>query len=391
MSRATTEAQVPDRPHLQPAEAIATALSVDPARGLDPADIASRRTRFGANEITRSPFPGPLKILANQLRGAIFWLLVAAAGLSLWMGDRAEAVAVAVVLVLNATIGFVIELRAMQSMEALHAMTRTTARVLRGGRSETIDAADIVPGDVVELEAGILVPADLRLIEASDLQLDEAPLTGESAPVRKDRAALKAEIPLAERTNMAWRGTSVTRGVGRGIAVATGMATQIGDIAGLVAGTEDRTSPLERRLQDLGRTLAWAAIIAVIVLAGFGVLAGRDPMETLRVAVALAVAAVPEGLPVVATLALARGMWRMAQQNVLVNRLSSIETLGSVGLILADKTGTLTRNEMAVERVFLQRDGGLQAVEPGAASAAEALRVAALCTDTGRGLSLIHI
>ncbi len=375
----------PKDPHLREVDAVAAALGVDPARGLATGDVPARRARFGPNEIARGVFPGPLRILANQLRGAIFWLLVVAAGLSLWMGDRAEGVAVAVVLALNTVIGFIIEFRAIRSMDALHALTRTTARVLRDGRSGVVDAADIVPGDVVELEAGDLVPADLRLTEARDLQLDEAPLTGESAPVRKDVAALEREAPLAERSDMAWRGTSVTRGRGRGVAVATGMATQIGDIAGLVAETGDRRSPLERRLQDLGRTLAWAAVVAVLVLAGIGILAGRDPMETLRVSVALAVAAVPEGLPVVATLALARGMWRMARRNVLVNRLSSIETLGSVGMILTDKTGTLTCNEMVVEAVLLPRDGALVEIAPGAGEAAGTLRAAALCTDTGRG------
>ncbi len=375
----------PDRPHLATAAAVAARRGVDPARGLDAAEVAARRARFGPNEISGLTFPGPWRILADQLGGAIFWLLVAAAGLSLWMGDRAEAVAVAVVLALNVAIGFAIELRAMQSMEALRALTRSTARVLRAGRTQVIDAADIVPGDVVELEAGDLVPADLRLTEARDLQIDEALLTGESAPVTKTTSALTDDAPLAERANMAWRGASVTRGVGRGVAVATGMATQIGDIAGLVASADERRSPLERRLGDLGRMLAWAAIAAVIVLAAIGVLAGRDPMETIRVAVALAVAAVPEGLPVVATLALARGMWRMARRDVLVNRLSSIETLGSVGLILTDKTGTLTRNEMAVEELFVPCGSGLEICAPEDPAAAAILRAAALCTDTGRG------
>ena len=374
-----------EHPELEEVDAVAAALGVDPARGLAPDDVESRQARFGSNEITRSAFPGPLQILADQFRGAIFWLLVAAAGLSFWIGDRAEAVAVLVVLALNTAIGFFIELRATRSMDALHELTRTTARVLRDGKSEVIEAAGIVPGDIVELEAGDLVPADLRLSEAEDLQLDEAPLTGESVPVRKDVAPLERTTPLAEQVDMAWRGTSVTRGRGRGVAVATGVATKIGDISELVAGTGDRRSPLERRLQDLGRTLAWAAVVAVIVLAGIGVLAGRDPMETLRVAVALAVAAVPEGLPVVATLALARGMWRMAQRNVLVNRLSSIETLGSVGLILTDKTGTLTLNEMVVNELLLPVDGALLEVEPQQPEGADIIRDAALCTDTGRG------
>ncbi|HMQ94083.1 MAG TPA: cation-transporting P-type ATPase [Amaricoccus sp.] len=363
---------------------VAESLRVDPETGLDSAAAADRLARHGPNDLGETRFPGPAEILLAQFRGAIFWLLMAAAALSLWMQDRIEALAIAAVLILNGLIGFSIELRAMQSMQALRAMSRMQARVRRDGAVRQVAASELVPGDLVLLDAGELVPADLRLIAIADLHCDESALTGESVPVVKSTSPLDPDTPLAERANMAFRGTAVTRGIGTGLVVATGADTELGQIADLVAAAEERRSPLEKRLEALGRQLAWAAMAAVAALAALGLAAGQPAMEMIRTAVALAVAAVPEGLPVVATLALARGMWRMARRNVLVNRLSAIETLGSVGLILTDKTGTLTENRMTVAAVLLP-DAADPANDPALdrPGARALLAAAALCCDTG--------
>lgn len=384
---------MPDRSEREPlrawtltADRVAESLRVDPETGLESAAAAERLARHGPNDLGETRFPGPVEILLAQFRGAIFWLLVAAAALSLWMQDRIEALAIAAVLILNGLIGFSIELRAMQPMQALRAMSRMHARVGRDGAVRHVAASELVPGDLVLLDAGELVPADLRLIAATDLHCDESALTGESLPVVKSTSPLDPGTPLAERANMAYRGTAVTRGIGTGLVVATGADTEFGQIADLVAAAEERRSPLEKRLEALGRQLAWGAMAAVAALAAIGLAAGQPAMEMIRTAVALAVAAVPEGLPVVATLALARGMWRMARRNVLVNRLSAIETLGSVGLILTDKTGTLTENRMSVAAVLLPDEAGPEAQEaPGTdrPGARDLLAAAALCCDTG--------
>ncbi len=371
------------------------ALGVDPARGLSEAEARRRRARHGSNRIGTHGEIAPLRILLDQFRGAIVLLLVGAAILSVWLGDLLEAAAIATVLAINAAIGFAMELRAAKSMAALRALARTTARVRRGGRVAEIDADALVPGDVVLLEAGDLVSADLRLLEATDLHCDESALTGESVPVAKGTEPLAVGRALAERRNMAYRGASITRGFAAGVVVHTGRATELGQIAELVAGAGDETSPLDRRLEGLGRQLSYATLAVAVGMALFGWLAGRDPLEMLRTGVALAVAAAPEGLPIVATLALARGMWRMAERNALVNRLASIETLGSTTVILTDKTGTLTENRMRLAALLLAGDGGaterLEGAEMAgtettvAEGARAALRVAALANEPGAG------
>ncbi len=290
-------------------------------------------------------------ILLNQFKSLIVVLLGAAALVSFAFGDLIEAVAIVVVIFLNTAIGFMMEIRAVRSMEALRRLVEVNARVRRDSRIQEIPADELVPGDIVLLEAGDLVPSDIRLADASKLQADESSLTGESIPVSKQSEPVADDTPLAERSNMVHMGTAVTRGSGEGVVVATGINSEIGQIASLVEEAKEETSPLERRLERLGRNLIWATLSITAIVAILGVLRGKDLFLMIETAIALAVAAIPEGLPIVATIALARGMLRMARRNALINRLSAVETLGSTNVICTDKTGTLTENRMTVTKI----------------------------------------
>ena len=316
--------------------------------------MAERQRLFGKNRLRRHRTRSAIGILAGQLRSLIVWLLAAAAALSFYVGDRPEGFAIIAVIAINTAIGFFTELRALRSMEALRRIARVRTRVRRHGQVQHVDALDLVPGDIVILEAGDIVTADLRLAEAANLQCDESVLTGESTPVDKDTAALDGTAEVAERKNMAFKGTAITQGSGRGIVVGTGMATELGQISKLVEEAEPETSPLEKRLDQLGRRLIWLTLALAALTAGAGILRGREIVAMVETSIALAVAAVPEGLPVVATLGLARGMWRMARRNALMVRLSAVETLGATTVVLTDKTGTLTENRMAVTGYLLE-------------------------------------
>lgn len=293
-------------------ERLAEALEVDPRTGLRAAQLAERRARFGPNTLRRQARRSALTILAHQFKGIIVWLLAAAAGLSIHMGDRVEAAAILVVLAINTAIGFATEFRAARSMEALNRIAETRSRVRRDGQTVLVDARDLVPGDVVLLEAGDVVTADMRLVRASNLEVDESVLTGESLPVGKQTGALPAGTPVTEQTNMVFKGTAVTEGTGEAIVVATGMATELGRISELAQTAQAEISPLERRLDRLGQRLVWLTLGLTGFIVAAGALRGRPLDQMLETGIALAVAAVPEGLPVVATLCLARGMWRMA-------------------------------------------------------------------------------
>ncbi|MGC9320568.1 MAG: cation-translocating P-type ATPase, partial [Armatimonadota bacterium] len=260
---------------------------------------------------------------------------------------------IGVVILINAVIGFVTELRAVRSMEALQELTRVDSKVLREGQVQEVRAEEIVPGDVVLVDGGDVVTADLRLFEASKLQANESALTGESVPVGKQTDPVDEDITLAERASMLFKGTAVTRGSGKGVVVATGMETELGNISSLVEAAEEQVTPLQRRLSQLGRRLIWVTLGVAGLVTALGVVRGRDLFLMIRSGIALAVASVPEGLPIVATVALARGMWRMARRNAVVNRLSAVETLGSTNVILTDKTGTLTENRMTVTEVLV--------------------------------------
>jgi Ca2+-transporting ATPase len=369
---------------------VAAKLEVDPQKGLTEADAAARRVRYGPNLLGRTRAKSPFRILVHQFNSIVVWLLAAAALLSIVLGDYVEAVAVILVLLINATIGFVTELRAARSMEALYAIAEVVARVRRSGKVFDVPIQDLVPGDIVLLEAGELVSADLRLISSSNLHCDESTLTGESVPVPKTVKPVAKETVLNDRTPMAYKGTAVTQGAAEAVVVATGMDTEIGKIARLIESVDDEASPLEKRLDRLGHRLIGLTLVLVVLTVSLGVLRQQPLADMIQTGVALAVAAIPEGLPIVATLCLARGMLRMARRNALVNRLSSVETLGSTTMILTDKTGTLTENRMEVERYVLP-DGPVEMSGKNAparlddASLGWALCVGSLCNSVPPG------
>ncbi|WP_425053348.1 cation-translocating P-type ATPase [Psychromarinibacter sp. S121] len=375
-------------PHAVPPEAVLAELSVSPETGLAPAEVARRLTSHGPNRLLRQKPRSPWAILLHQVRSIIVWLLFAAALFSFIVGDLVEAAAIMVVLALNTGIGFVTEFRAARSMEALLRFAEVQTRVRRDGGARMVDARDLVPGDIVILDAGDMVTADLRLVEASNLQCDESVLTGESVPVDKSPDPVPADAALGDRAGMMFKGTAITRGSGEAVVVATGMATELGRISRLVQDADAEVPPLEKRLEHLGQRLVWLTLVLAAATTAAGILRGHELTEMIQTGIALAVAAIPEGLPVVATLSLARGMWLMAQRNAIVRRLSSVETLGATTLILTDKTGTLTENRMSVVGYLLEGEDMDAALVPSdrvADAARCAVTIGALCTTSELG------
>jgi Ca2+-transporting ATPase len=346
---------------------------------LSEAEAARRLTVAGPNRLREARPASAWTILLRQVQSLVTLLLVAATAASFVFREWAEGIAIAAVILLNTGIGFVTELKAVRSMEALRRLGTSSTRVRREGRMREVPAEELAPGDVAILEAGDLVTADLRLLAASRLQVDESQLTGESLPVDKGADPVPEETPLAERTGILYRGTPVVRGSGEGVVVATAMATELGRIAALAEASGGERTPLESRLERLGRTLGLITLGIAALTTITGVLAGRGLFLMIETGIALAVAAVPEGLPIVATLALARGVWRMARRNALVNRLSSVETLGAVTLVATDKTGTLTENRMTLTRLAVE--GGDLPPESEAPETRLALEIALLCNN----------
>jgi len=347
---------VPDRPYAAPIGAVLAALSTDPSVGLTGAEAARRLKQFGPNELLIHPPVTAAMILLNQLKGPVVWLLASAAAIAGLFGEWTEAIAILLVLGINTAIGFTTELRAVRSMEALRKLGSRASRVLRDGKLAILPAEKVVPGDVVALESGDVVTADMRLIEANTLACDESTLTGESVPVEKQTSPVPEDAVVADRASMVHKGTAITRGTGLGVVVATGMATELGLTTQLVIEMKPDVSPLERKLEQLTGQLVKVTLLVTAAIAGAGVMTGKPVMLMIEAGIALAVAAIPEGLPIVATMALARGMWRMARRNAVVERLAAVETLGATTVICTDKTGTLTENRMTVERLWLPSD-----------------------------------
>jgi potassium/sodium efflux P-type ATPase len=361
---AVSVGQLHGDPSVLGAAEVAGALLTDPARGLSAAEAARRLTDEGPNELrAKPPVPGWRKLLA-QLRDPLVYLLLVAVAVSFaaWLVEGAHGVPFDVVVILaivvaNAVLGFVEEARAERAVEALARMTSTTATVIRDGEPVRVPTLELVRGDVIALAEGDSVSADARLVSATALSISEASLTGESEAVAKHAATLEHPVALADRTNMVWGGTAVVRGVGRAVVTATGMATQMGEVADLLQETTEDETPLQREIGRVGRMLGIAVVaIAVVVMATVFLTApvedADDVVTVLLLGVSLAVAAVPEGLPAILSVVLALGVQRMAAHRAIVKKLSSVETLGSASVICSDKTGTLTRSEMTLQRVL---------------------------------------
>lgn len=341
--------------------------------GLDSDQVAERLARYGPNQLMEAPRRSFLKLLWEQFNNFIVMLLIAATIVSALLGEWVDAGAIIAIVLLNALLGIIQEQRAEEALAALKKLAAPEARVLRDGHHDTVSSRDLVPGDIVFLEAGNHIPADLRLLEAVNLEIDESALTGESLPVHKNASMkLEKDIPVGDRRNTAFMGTTITYGRGRGVITATGMRTQLGLIAAMLQNVEEKETPLQKRLDQLGVVLGWGAlaICALIFLVAVfedtqlslighaGLLAylassKSELVNFFLVAVSLAIAAVPEGLPAVVTISLALGMREMIHRHALIRRLASVETLGSATVICSDKTGTLTQNEMTVTRIWV--------------------------------------
>ncbi|MGD2175554.1 MAG: HAD-IC family P-type ATPase, partial [Candidatus Brocadiaceae bacterium] len=348
-------ASAPSTPwHCMSAESAVERLETDPAEGLGDREASRRLRQYGPNRLQATRQVRWWQVLVNQFKSVVVLLLVGAAIISFAFQQNLEGASIVVVIFLNAGLGFFTEYRASRAMEALQKLGAADATVLRSGEHSTIPASSVVPGDVLILQEGESVTADARVIESAELQVDESSLTGESVPVTKSTDALEDEgLPVADRSNMAYKGTHVTGGNGRAVVVATGMGTEIGRVSELVTEVEEEKTPLEQRLDRMGRRLIVVCLGVAAVVAASGIVQQVDLVKMLEAGIALAVAAVPEGLPAVATITLAVGMQRMARQNALVRRLPAVEALGSATCVCTDKTGTLTRSEMTLTRIVL--------------------------------------
>lgn len=342
-------------------EQVVEDLHVDWQKGLDASQISERFEQYGPNAFEEKKKKTKVQMFISQLRDPMIYILFAAAGISLFLREIADALIILAIIMLNAVIGMVQEAKAEKSLEALKKLSSPMAMVRREGKIIELEASRLVPGDIVILEAGRVVPADLRLLNSVNLKIEESALTGESVPVEKDSDFVAdGETALGDRINMAYLSTSVAYGRGEGIVVATGMSTEIGKIAKMINESTDEMTPLQKRLGDLGKILGLIALLLCAALFAIAILQQRDVMEMLLTAISLAVAAIPEGLPAVVTIVLALGVMRMVKVNTIVRKLPAVETLGSVSVVCSDKTGTLTQNKMTVTKVYV--DGKLMRV-----------------------------
>ncbi|MEO8555319.1 MAG: HAD-IC family P-type ATPase [Actinomycetota bacterium] len=327
-------------------------LETDQRQGLTAAEAADRLARFGPNVLPHAKTAGPMRRFLLQFHNPLVYVLLAAGLTTLALGEMVDSSVIFGVVLINSVIGFVQESKAEAELDALRAMVRTEARVVRDGRARTVASDELVPGDLVRIEAGDKVPADLRLLQHAELQVDESTLTGESVPVVKDEVALPNNTAVADRRNMLYSGTLVTHGTGSAIVVATGAQTEMGEIHRLVGAAEVLATPLTRKLTAFSKVLTVVILALAVVTFTVGVLRGEKAADMFTAAVALAVGAIPEGLPAAVTITLAIGVGRMARQRAVIRRLPAVETLGSTTVICTDKTGTLTENQMTVRQLW---------------------------------------
>jgi len=391
--------------HLIPVEKSLEALQSGPETGLAQTEADSRLKQYGRNELVEKGGRTPLAILWEQLTATMVLILVAAAVVAGLLGDWKNTIAISAIVILYAILGFIQEYRAEQAIAALKKLSVPNVRVLRDKTLKEISARELVPGDIVQLETGNVLPADVRLIEAVNLRIQEAALTGESEPVEKQINALSGDdpstgsgqvLPLGDRRNMGYMGTMITQGRGLALVVATGMQTELGKIADLIQQSGTEETPLQKRLDQLGKNLAIIGVVIAILIAVLGLLRGDELRHMLLTAVSVAVAIVPEGLPAVVTITLALGAQRMLAKNSLIRKLPAVETLGSVTVICSDKTGTLTENRMTVTvldvadheldlTALMERDGSIHATRNLGTPAQSSLSLTAiggaLCND----------
>lgn len=329
-------------------------LKTDPQKGLSDREATERSLRFGPNELAKAPREPAWKLLTAQFKDFMVLVLLAATVISGFLGEYADAITIAIIVIVNAALGFVQEYRAERSLEALKKLASPEARTIRNGQERRMQAVSLVPGDIVFLEEGDRVPADLRLLKTSSLEIEESALTGESLPVLKMAGAMPGYgLSPGDASNMAYLGTVVTRGRGRGVVVHTGMATEMGQIAGMIQEAEREETPLQHRLAQLGRWLVAFCLIICAVVTVLGIMRGEVPYQMFLAGVSLAVAAIPEGLPAIVTVALALGVQRMIKRQAVIRKLPAVETLGCSTVICSDKTGTLTQNEMTVRKIII--------------------------------------
>jgi Ca2+-transporting ATPase len=382
---------------------VLSALGSDATAGLSTSEAASRLAKFGANQLAESPPEPKWKKFLAQFKDLVVWILIVAAVISGFMSDLADTIAIMAIVLLNGILGYLQEEKAEKALAALQKLSAPMAKVFRSGQLVSIPAKELVPGDRVEIEAGDNIPADMRLLTAYSFRVQEASLTGESVPVDKNPSAiLPAGSPIGDRENMAYMGTVAAAGKASAVVTATGMATELGHIAGLLQRHEPEPTPLQRRLAELGRVLVIVCLVLVGIIFALRMMRGGELLEVFMTSVSLAVAAVPEGLPAVVTMALALGLQRMVKRNALVRKLPSVETLGSVTVICSDKTGTLTRNEMTVRTLvaggqkydvsgigyapsgdFIKEGKPVEAA--GETDLAQLLTIAALCNNSRLG------
>jgi Ca2+-transporting ATPase len=327
---------------------------LDPDRGLSAGEALQRLTEAGPNELSEGVKVSPITLLLNQFKDFMVLVLMGATLISGLLGEYLDAITILAIIVINGLLGFIQEFRAERSLRALKELSAPTAKVLRDGEWIVVPAKELVPGDIVALESGDRVPADIRFIETNSVYVEESALTGESVPVAKDVGAIsEEEVPLGDQRNMGFLGTMITMGTARGVVVRTGMRTEMGKIADLINSTEEAETPLQRRLEQFGKILIGVALVLTVLVVVAGIMHGQPVYGMFLAGVSLAVAAIPEGLPAIVTVALALGVQRMIKRKAIVRKLPSVETLGCASVICSDKTGTLTQNKMTVTRLWL--------------------------------------